>query len=87
VQSVRIDRLEIHLKGIPSTVARSAVTGLDNELLDQLSKQPELLQKRHAGTIGRIDLGTMQAARGVSPSDLRRAVATRVAASLTSHTK
>lgn len=80
MQNVKIDRLEIHLKGIPSTVARSAAAGLGNELLDQLSKQPELLQKRHAGT---IDLGTMRAARGTSSSDLRRAIATRVAASLT----
>ena len=84
MQNVKINRLEIHLKGIPSTVARSAAAGLGNALLDQLLNQPELLQNEHAGTIDRLDLGTMQAARGTSSSDLRRAVATRVAASLTS---
>jgi hypothetical protein len=84
MQNVKINRLEIHLKGVPSTVARSAAEGLGNELLDQLSKRPELLQDKHAGT---IDLGTMQAAQNTSSSDLRSAVATRVVASLTPHTE
>lgn len=87
MQNVKIDRLEIHLKGMPSTVVRSAAAGLGNELLDQLSRRPELLQNKHVGFIDRIELGTMQVARGMSSSDLRRAVASRVAASLTSHTE
>lgn len=84
MQSVRIDRLEIHLKGIPSVVARSTAAGLGDELLDQLFRQPQSLPRKHAANIDRIDLGTLQAARGASPSDLRKEVAARVVTSLTS---
>ena len=84
MKSVKVDRLEIRLKGVSSEVARSAVAGLGNEVLGQLSKQPRASRERLAKTIGRVELGTLRTARGTSSSELRRAVATRIASSITS---
>lgn len=84
MKSVKVDRLEIRLKGISSEVARSAAAGLGNEVLDQLSERPGPLPKETAKTIGRIDLGTMETLRGRDSSDLRRAIAAKVVESITS---
>lgn len=84
MKSVKVDRLEIRLKGISPEVARSAATGLGNEALGQLSKRSGPSRKESAKTIGRIDLGTLETVRGTDSSDLRRAIAARVVESITS---
>ena len=84
MKSVKVDRLEIRLKGISTEVARSAAAGLGNEVLSQLSERPGPLPKGPAKTIGRIDLGTLETVRGTGSSDLRRAIAAKVVESITS---
>ncbi len=84
MKSVKVDRLEIHLKGVSSEVARSAVAGLGNEVLGQLSKQSGPTQKKLPKHVERVDVGTLKTARGTSSSELRRAVAIRIARSITS---
>ena len=84
MKSVKVDRLEIRLKGISPEVARSAATGLGNEVLGQLSERPRPLPKGPAKTIGRIDSGTLETAQGTGSSDLRRVIAARVVKSITS---
>ncbi len=84
MKSVKVDRLEVRLKGISPEVARSAAAGLGNEVLDQLSKRSGPSRKGPAKTVGRIDLGTLEIVRGTGSSDLRRAIAARVVESITS---
>ena len=84
MKSVKVDRLEIRLKGISPEVARSAATGLGNEVLGQLSERPRPLPKGPAKTIGRIDLGTLETVRGTGSSGLRRAIAAEIVKSITS---
>ena len=84
MKSVKVDRLEIRLKGISPEVARSSAAGLGNEVLGQLSERPGQLPKGPAKTIGRIDSGTLETAQGTCSSDLRRVIAARVVKSITS---
>jgi hypothetical protein len=80
MQSVKVDRLEIRLKGTSPGVARSAAAGLGNEVLGQLSKRSGPSEKKPAKT---IDLGTLETVRGTRSSDLRRAIAARIVESIT----
>ena len=80
MESVKVDRLEIRLKGISPEVARSAAAGLGTEVLGQLSKRSGPLRREPART---IDLGTLGTVRGMGSSDLRRAIAARVVRSIT----
>lgn len=84
MKSVKVDRLEIRLKGVPPEVARSAAAGLGNEVLGQLSGRAGPSRKETAKSIGRIDLGTLETARGTGPSGLRRAIAAEIVESITS---
>jgi hypothetical protein len=78
MQSVKVDRLEIRLKGASPEVVRSAAAGLGNEVLGQLSKRSGPLGKEPAKT---IYLGTLE---GKGASDLRRTIAARIIESITS---
>ena len=84
MKSIKVDRLEIRLKGISPEVARSAAAGLGNEVLGQLSKRSGPSQKGSAKSTGRIDLGTLETARGAGSSGLRRAIAAEIARSIAS---
>jgi hypothetical protein len=83
MNSVKVDRLEIHLKGVSPEVARSTVAGLGNEVIGQLSEQPGPSRGKPPKTMARIDLGALEAARGASSSDLRRALASRIVKAIT----
>jgi hypothetical protein len=56
---IKIDRLNIRLKGISSHTAQLAVNGLGSELLHQLARQRALPRQEQAGTakINTIDAG------------------------------
>jgi hypothetical protein len=84
MESVKIDRLEVRLKGISPEVARSAAASLGTEVLGQLSKRSGPLRNEPATTISRIDLGTLETERDTGSSDLRRTIAARVVKSITS---
>ena len=81
MDSIEIDRLEIRVRGVSPEVARSAVAGLGDEVLDLLAQRSG---EGAARKVGRIELGRLETARGVGPSELRRAIAARVVGSITS---
>ena len=83
MKSVKVDQLEIHLKGVSPEVARSTVAGLGNEVIGQLSEQPGPLRGKSPKVTARIDLGALGTVRGASSSDLRRALASRIVESIT----
>lgn len=85
--NVKIDRLEIRLKGISPQTARSAVTGLDSELLTQLARRQKLLNEYHTMYIDTIDSGTFRSARNSTSSELRRTIACKIVESITAKTQ
>lgn len=82
MDSVKVDRLEIRVKGVSPEVARSAAAGLGNEVLSRLSERSGPSREETPKNVGRIDLGTLETVRGASSSDLRRAMAARVVGSI-----
>lgn len=82
MDSVKVGRLEIRLKGVSPDVARSAVAGLGHEVLNRLSERSGPRREQGARTVDRIDLGRLETVRGASPSDLRREIAARVVGSI-----
>lgn len=82
MDSYKVGRLEIRVKGVPPEVARSAVAGLGSEVLSRLSERPAPSKERVTRRVGRIDLGTLEAARDAGSADLRREIAARVAGSI-----
>lgn len=75
---IRIDRLEIRMRGV-SQVSPDSIAGIGIELLEQLAKKQEILRGKRSDRIEKIDSGTMKVEKDASPSDLQRAVATRIA--------
>ncbi len=85
--SIKIDRLEIRLRGISPQAARATIAGIGNELMEQLAKQHNLLKGERTAYIEKIDSGTLKNERNTSSSDLRKMVAARIANAIGSRSK
>lgn len=81
-RSIRIERLEIRLKGISPQSARSAVSGLGRDLVGELASLQSLSGGKRAIKIGRMDTSTYRLPGETAPSELRRVIARRIAASV-----
>lgn len=77
-KDVRIDRLDIRLRGV-SKVSPDSIAGIGSDLLEQLAKKQDILKEKRSDRIEKIDSGTLKVEKDASPSDLHRAVATRIA--------
>lgn len=77
-KDIRIDRLDIRLRGV-SKVSPDSIEGIGSDLLEKLAKKQEMLKEKRPGRIEKIDSGTLKIGKDASPSDLHRAVATRIA--------
>ena len=86
-RSIDIDRLNIRLKGVSPEAARAAVGDLGRELMGQLTTPRQGPGGERSGNIGHVDSGTVQIASGNTPSELRRAIARRIAVSINSTPK
>lgn len=82
MKGIKIDRLEIRLKGIPQRVAYDSINGLGNELLTRFSKEQGLLKRRGTIRINKIDSGTVQAHGVTNYSGLRGIITNRIAESI-----
>ena len=80
-QTINIEHLEIRLRGISPESARSAVNGLGETLLSELSPASRSSEQQ-ATRISSINPGTIQLATGTTANELRDAIAGRVAASI-----
>ena len=88
-QNIKIERLEIRLKGVSAERARAAAANLGSELMHELAAAQAFGRKGGARSISiaRIDSGTTNAgsasgAGGMSPAELRRMIVRRIAASI-----
>src|SRR6059036_25539 len=86
-QSINIDRLEIRLKGVSPETARAAVGDLGRELMGQLATARQGPAGQPTGNIDHVDSGTVHLASATTPSELRRTIAGRIAASINSTPK
>lgn len=87
MKSIKIDRLEIRLKGVSPAVIRSTVSGLGDELLKNVSKEDGLFSQSGAVNIGKIDSGSFQTPGQVSSTDLRKMIIDRITESIISRIK
>lgn len=85
-QNIKIERLEIRLKGISAERARAAVADLGTDLMEQLAGQTFGRSGSGGGRsikIARIDSGASAAGAGeMSPAELRSLIVRRIAASI-----
>ena len=85
-QNIKIERLEIRLKGVSAERARAAAANLGSELMHELAAAQAFGRRGGAGrsiSIARIDSGTSAAGAGeMSPAELRRMIVRRIAASI-----
>jgi len=86
-QNIKIERLEIRLKGVSVERARAATANLGSDLMEQLAAQT-LGGVRDGGggrsiKIARIDSGASATGAGeMSPAELRSLIVRRIAASI-----
>jgi len=81
---VRINRLEIRLKGISFGDARSLADALGNELLRQLADQRDMLTNRRSVRLERITPGTFRVSGDQRVPDLQRMIAGSIVRSIAS---
>ena len=81
-RSIDIERLEVKLVGISPDAAHMAVAGLGQELLQQLASVANVGHRKGAHRIDEIDSGTLNPAKGTSPSALRKAIAQKITGSI-----
>lgn len=85
-QNIRIERLEIRLKGVSAERARAATANLGSDLMEQLAVQTFGRGSNGGGrsvSIARIDSGTSVSSAGeMSPAELRSLIVRRIAASI-----
>ena len=84
-QSIKIERLEIRLKGVSVERARAVTANLGSDLMEQLAGQTPGRSNSVGGgrsiKIARIDSGA-SATGEMSPAELRSLIVRRIAASI-----
>ncbi|HKC63780.1 MAG TPA: hypothetical protein VKB86_09085 [Pyrinomonadaceae bacterium] len=83
-RSIKIERLEVHLKGVEPHLARAATHDLGRDLLGHLAS---LSIGGRLVRIGSIDAGAHRLAGRNSASELRNIIARKVVASIESKLK
>jgi hypothetical protein len=79
---IRIDRLEVCLRGVSPKLVRASSEGLGNEVLEQLIRECLFLNKKPGSKINRIDPDALKISMDESPLDLRRMIAGRIVESI-----
>lgn len=83
---IRIDRIEVRLRGVSPGLVRASSEGLGNEVLEQLIRERLFLNEKPGGKINRIDPDALKISMDESPSDLRRMIAGRIVESISTQT-
>lgn len=85
-RSIHIDQLQIRLQGVAPHVARSAVSELGQELLNEIAQSAQNniapAGRSRRGQIDKIDVGAVTLSGVAEPAALRQVIAQRVAASI-----
>lgn len=84
MSKIRIDRLEIRLKGVSAQTARDLTTGLGAEIVRQLSGREAWPRNGGATHIDEIHVPPIRSFERNSPSTLRRMIGDSVAGAIVS---
>jgi hypothetical protein len=84
---IRIDRLEVRLRGVSPGLVRASSEGLGNEVLEQLIRERLFLNEKPGSEINRIDPDALKISMDESPSDLRRMIAGRIVESISTQNR
>ncbi len=80
---IHIDRLQLHLKGISPSLARSAINGLGQEVLKQLS-EGKLKTQNNNINIDTVQAGRVKLKQNTSTTNLTQQMAKAVAGAVKS---
>lgn len=83
---IKIDRLNLRLKGVSSVVARDLISGLGVELMRHLSDQRDVLKGKCGVNIDNLDSGKLKINGDKNPTKLRRMTAERITSAIVSKT-
>jgi hypothetical protein len=83
--TIKIDRLEIRLKGLSPETVGSAREGLEDALRQGLTEGHFQPREQDARALGRINAGTVPVPNGIGGTELRRVIANRITRTLQSH--
>ena len=84
---IKIDKLNLRLRGISSVVARDLITLLGVELTRHLSNQRDVLNGKRGVNIDNINSGKLEISGDKNAANLRRMTAERIASAIISETK
>ena len=87
MQGIRIDRLEVLIRGVSPDLVRLASDRMGNEVLEQLIQGHLYESAKPGGRIKRIRPDVLKIGKYESPSDLRRMIAHRVVESMTTQNR
>ncbi|HEX8180453.1 MAG TPA: hypothetical protein VF525_12980 [Pyrinomonadaceae bacterium] len=86
-ERVRIERLEIRVKGGAQPSAARMAEGLGREVLEQLAAARKQLRGAGRVELERVAAGVLRVERGTTNDELRRQIAQRIAASVSERLK
>ncbi|HYY41231.1 MAG TPA: hypothetical protein VE775_00780 [Pyrinomonadaceae bacterium] len=86
-ERVRIERLEIRVKGGARQSAARMADGLGREVLEQLAAARKQLHGAGRVELERVAAGVLRVERGTTTDELRRQVARRIAESVSDRLK
>lgn len=75
---IKIDRLQIRLRGVAPETAQAAAGQIGGELMKQLAAQRQT-QARGTSGLARLDAGAIRASAGTGSAELGRMIAERIA--------
>ncbi len=85
--NIRINRIEVRLRGVSPRLARASAEGLGNEILDQVTRERLFQNEKPGPRISRIDTDALNICMDESPPDLRRMIAGRIVESISTQNR
>lgn len=82
--NLKIDKLNIRIKGISPETIRASIDGIDKEILQEFVNQNKGLQEKNIKNIkvNKMELGTIKTTSDVDSSNLRKLIIKSVVQSL-----
>jgi hypothetical protein len=81
---IRIDKLDIRMRGVSSQAARASIDGLGKGLLEEITKQHDgnNMNSKYHVKINSVDLGNIKTGKDTSPSEIRSMIVDNISSYL-----
>ena len=84
---IKIDKLNLNLKGVSKKNSKILADGLGNQILNQIIKNRNVLKNRPANNINSIDAGNIKIGKSENIPGLRKSIASRISSNLIAKTR